>query len=296
MGDSSPPVNAGVPSAGRGRSAARRQVRFGHVWIDVLTLQGALEEIAALVEMGAGGCVFTPNVDHVVVAEEDRLFRDAYQRANLALADGQPIVWTSRLLGARLPARVSGSDLVWPLMELAAKRAWRVFLVGGAPGVAEAAAERLDRELGVRIAGIDASVVPLTVDAGAPDPVAARIASSRPHLVLVALGCPKQERWIHRNLDRIQPAVALGIGASLDFVTGRVRRAPGWVSRAGLEWLYRLGQEPRRLAGRYLLRDPKFLLVLLRTALAPRSERVRDAPPWSPARRAGTPPLTEKGP
>ena len=266
------------------------------MWIDVLTLQGALEEIAALVEMGAGGCVFTPNVDHVVVAEEDRLFRDAYQRANLALADGQPIVWTSRLLGARLPARVSGSDLVWPLMELAAKRAWRVFLVGGAPGVAEAAAERLDRELGVRIAGIDASVVPLTVDAGAPDPVAARIASSRPHLVLVALGCPKQERWIHRNLDRIQPAVALGIGASLDFVTGRVRRAPGWVSRAGLEWLYRLGQEPRRLAGRYLLRDPKFLLVLLRTALAPRSERVRDAPPWSPARRAGTPPLTEKGP
>jgi len=142
--------------------------------------------------------------------------------------------------------------------------------------VAQAAGERLVRELGVHVVGVDAAAVPLEAAAGVPDPALARLRATRPDLVLVALGSPKQERWIHRSLPGLRPAVAVGVGASLDFVIGRVRRAPRWVSAAGLEWLYRLCQEPRRLAVRYLWKDPRFLLVLLRTLLRPRAERVLD--------------------
>jgi N-acetylglucosaminyldiphosphoundecaprenol N-acetyl-beta-D-mannosaminyltransferase len=258
-----------------GRQALRPQVRFGHLWVDVLGFSEAIRKIEALVLAGAGGCVFTPNIDHVVTAEDDAAFRAAYAEASLSLADGQPLVWFSRLLGMPLPARIAGSDLVLPLMELAARARWRVYLLGGVPGVAEAAAARLKRELGVLVAGTDSSIIPLDAPAGEADPAAERLRAARPDLVLVALGAPKQERWIHRNLQRIRPAVAIAVGGSLDFLAGRLSRAPDWMSRAGLEWLFRLAQEPRRLAARYLLKDPRFLLVVARTAFSPRSQRVR---------------------
>ena len=263
----------------RSPAAARRQVRIGHLWIDALDFAGALDAIDALVGRGQGGSVFTPNVDHVVTAEDDPALRAAYQDASLALADGQPVVWASRLLGTPLPAKISGSDLVWPLMERAALRRWRVYLLGGAPGAAQAAADRLERELGVQIVGVDAARIPLDAVPGQPDEPLERVRSARPDLVLVGLGAPKQERWIHRSLAALRPAVALGVGASLDFLAGQVVRSPAWMSRAGLEWLYRLGQEPRRLAWRYLVKDPRFLAVLARTALSPRAERSRA--PWS---------------
>jgi N-acetylglucosaminyldiphosphoundecaprenol N-acetyl-beta-D-mannosaminyltransferase len=255
--------------------APRLQVRFGHLWVDALTFDDAIERITSLVQSGRGGSVFTPNVDHVVTAEDDLAFRDACGTADLMLPDGQPLVWASRLLGARLPAKVSGSDLIWPLMERAGRLGWRVYLVGGAPGVGVAAAARLERELGVRIVGLEDGAIPLDAPAGAADLALDRACAAHPDLVLVALGSPKQERWIHRALPRLRPAVAIGVGASLDFLTGRARRAPRWMSRAGLEWLHRLWREPRRLAVRYLWKDPRFLWVLLRTALRPRVERVR---------------------
>src|SRR5512138_3541312 len=130
-------------SAPAAAPAARTRIRLGRVWIDALRLEEALDEIGALVTRRAGGCVFTPNVDHVVGAERDAAFLSAYEVADLALADGQPLVWSSRLLGTPLPEKVSGSDLVWPLMQRAAREGWRVYLLGGAPGAAEGAAARL---------------------------------------------------------------------------------------------------------------------------------------------------------
>ncbi len=250
------------------------RVRFGHLWIDALSFEEAIDRVAALVAAGKGGSVFTPNVDHVVTAEDDPAFRAAYAEADLSLADGQPLVWCSRLLGARVPEKISGSDLVWPLLERAAREGWGVYLLGGAPGSAEIAARRAEAELGLRVVGLDAPMVPLDGPAG-EDPVAERVRASGAQLVLVALGAPKQERWIHRSLPRLRPAVAIGVGATLDFIAGRVQRAPRWMSRSGLEWLYRLLQEPRRLAGRYLWKDPRFLGILLRTMLSPRSGRVQ---------------------
>ncbi len=251
-----------------------RRVLVGHLWIDAVSFREAIERIAALVAARSGGSVFTPNVDHVVTAEDDLTFRSAYDRADLSLADGQPLVWATWLLGTPVPEKVSGSDLVRPLLERAAAEGWRVYLLGGAPGSAEAAAVRLQRELGVRVVGHDAPRIQTEGDPG-EEVVVERVRRAAPDLLLVGLGAPKQERFIDRITSRVRPAVALGVGASIDFLAGRVRRAPAWVSRSGFEWLYRLAQEPRRLAHRYLVKDPRFALVVGRTARTPRSRRVR---------------------
>jgi len=249
------------------------RVRFGAVWVDALTFDGALQAVARLVAAGRGGAVFTPNIDHVVVADEDPRLRAAYARCDLSLCDGQPLKWTAPLLGLALPEKVSGSDLVLPALRLAARHGWRVWLLGGAPGVVEAAAARLQREEGVTIAGTSS---PRIGEAPLPDEaqVVEAVAAARPDLVLVCLGAPKGELFIDRNRDRLGPAVSLSVGASLDFYVGHVQRAPRWMQRAGLEWLFRLFQEPRRMARRYLVRDPKFLLILFRTLREPRPGRV----------------------
>src|SRR5205807_3537335 len=127
------------------------RVQIGDLAVDALTFAQALDAIEALI--GRGGAVFTPNVDHVVMAETNAEFRAAYSAAGLCLADGMPLVWASRLLGRPLPEKVSGSDLLMPLMELAAVRGWRVYLLGGAPGAAEKAAE-VFRARGVKVAGV----------------------------------------------------------------------------------------------------------------------------------------------
>ena len=254
------------------RTAAR--VRIGELWIDRLDFEGALVALERLVDAGAGGAVFTPNVDHVVVADRHPEFRAAYARADLSLVDGQPVVWAARLLGEPQPAKISGSDLMLPLLELAARRKLRVYLVGGPPGAGEEAAAKMRRELGVNVVGVESPLIP---QAASPldQELAARICAARPHLLLVFLGAPKGELFIDRLRDQIAPAVAVQLGAGLDFYVGRVSRAPRWMQRSGLEWLYRLFREPRRLARRYLLDDPKFVAILWRTWRLPRAERER---------------------
>jgi N-acetylglucosaminyldiphosphoundecaprenol N-acetyl-beta-D-mannosaminyltransferase len=255
----------------------RGKVRFGEVWVDALTFGEALDAIVELVAGRRGGAVYTPNVDHVVVASRVPEFRDAYSRADLVLCDGQPLLWTSGLVGLRLPAKVSGSDLFLPLLRRAAREKLRVYLLGCGPGVAEEASERLRREEGVEVVSHSAPRIGL---AALPDEdqVIEAVAATRPDLVLVGLGTPKGELFIARARDRLRPAVALSIGASVDFYVGRVRRAPRWMQRLGLEWLFRLLQEPRRLARRYLVEDPRFLAILLHTLRRPRAERVLQAP------------------
>jgi N-acetylglucosaminyldiphosphoundecaprenol N-acetyl-beta-D-mannosaminyltransferase len=243
----------------------RPRVRIGHAVIDDLTLSGALDAIAELVARGRGGTVCTPNVDHVVLLEDDALLRAAYASASLVCADGMPIVWASRLLGTPLREKVSGSDLIGPLIQRAARARWRVYLVGGGEGVAARAAERLKVEApGREIVGIDARSIDLDRDAPAHDGLVAALTAARPDLVLLALGCPKQEIVMHRIAAAVRPAVCVGVGASLDFFAGAMPRAPRWMSAAGLEWLYRFGREPRRLWRRYLLRDPRFAAIFLR--------------------------------
>jgi N-acetylglucosaminyldiphosphoundecaprenol N-acetyl-beta-D-mannosaminyltransferase len=239
------------------------RVWIGEVPIDPLTFDEALDAIDRLVTAREGGTVFTPNVDHVVMADHDEAFRAAYRDVSLSLVDGMPVLWASRLLGRALPEKVSGSDLVPRLVERAASRGWRVYLLGGAEGSAAIAARALESH-GVEVAGFSAPRVPVSASPAAHAELADAIAKTEPDLVLVGLGAPKQELFATAVRDRLRPAVLLGVGASIDFLAGAVPRAPAWVSQNGLEWLYRLGREPRRLWRRYLLRDPQFFALILR--------------------------------
>jgi N-acetylglucosaminyldiphosphoundecaprenol N-acetyl-beta-D-mannosaminyltransferase len=248
---------------------------LGRIPIDPLTRALALERIAALVEAGQGGTVFTPNVDHVVLAEEDEGFRAAYAAASLSLIDGTPVLWACRALGRSAPEKVSGSDLIAPLAELAAARGWRVYLLGTSPQVIAAAVDRLRARFpGFDVVGSDSPRVDMAAPAAARRTLWERAAAARPHLVLVALGSPKGELFAHEARDALRPAVFIGIGAGLDFLAGVARRAPAWLSRIGLEWLYRLLHEPRRLWRRYLVRDRQFVPILWREWRRGRSSRV----------------------
>jgi N-acetylglucosaminyldiphosphoundecaprenol N-acetyl-beta-D-mannosaminyltransferase len=244
------------------------RVSIGGVPIDPLTLHEAILAIDLLVASERGGAVFTPNVDHIVEFERNPRLRQAYAAADLSLVDGMPVVWASRLLGRPLPEKVSGSDLIEPLLEHARTRAWRVFFLGGQEGVGALAAARLKETMpALSIVGTLAPRVDMTAPKERRADIVEAIRAARPQLVLVAFGAPKQELWIHEAREALKPAVFLGIGASLDFIAGTLPRAPLWVSRSGFEWLYRLGREPRRLWKRYLLRDPRFLVILLRDLL-----------------------------
>jgi N-acetylglucosaminyldiphosphoundecaprenol N-acetyl-beta-D-mannosaminyltransferase len=251
---------SGAPGVG-----TRKGLHFGRVWVDALTFEEALDAFEALVAARRGGRVYTPNVDHVVIAEHDARFAAAYARADLCFADGMPLVALSRLRRVRLPEKVSGSDFILPLVQRSAARGWRVYLLGGMPGVADAAAARLvERYPTLQIVGRDPARVDLAAPPAARDAEVERISEARPDVVLVALGAPKQEIWIDEVASRLCPAVLIGVGASLDFIAGTAVRAPRWMSRVGLEWLHRLGKDPKRMVRRYLVRDAELPAILLR--------------------------------
>lgn len=214
--------------------------------------------------LGAGEpCYFvTANLHTLMLADADPAMRDALDGAAFVLADGMPVLWGARLRGQRLPERVAGSDLLPALCEMAARRRYRVFFLGGPPGVAKAGAEQLvARFPGLQVAGTESP--PFRPPTPEEDKeLVDRIRTARPHLLFVLLTQPKGELWIRRHLTEIGVPVCAQFGASLDFVVGRVNRAPKWVQRAGAEWLYRLVQEPRRLGGRYA-RNGLFLARML---------------------------------
>lgn len=198
--------------------------------------------------------IATVNPEFVMTAQEDAEFRQILNEADLCLPDGVGLLYAARRWGASLPERVPGSELVYHLAERAAERGWPLFLLGAAPGVAEeAAAIFVARYPGLIIAG---------TYAGSPDPaendaLVRRINDSGAQLLYVAYGAPRQDKWIARNRAGLPTVrVAIGVGGSLDFVTGRAVRAPRWAQRLGLEWLHRLVKEPWRW--RRMLALPRF--------------------------------------
>lgn len=212
-----------------------------------------------------GQYVVTLNVDILLTALEHEGLREACRAARWVVADGMPLVWASRLLGRPLPERVNGADLALGLMERAAAGGYRVFLLGGESGVAELAARRLQANLPqLRVVGT--SSPPLGFDSRPEeiDRTVAAVRAASADIVLVGLGAPKQELWLRRHLGETGAAVGIGVGGTFNFWAGRVRRAPRMLQRAGLEWLWRLSQEPRRLWKRYLVRDVRFFPLLVR--------------------------------
>jgi N-acetylglucosaminyldiphosphoundecaprenol N-acetyl-beta-D-mannosaminyltransferase len=232
--------------------------------IDSVTLDEAVARIGLAVERGERGFVVTPNVDHVVRYRRDLAFRAAYDRATLKLPDGMPIVWAWRLLGRPLKARVTGADLLPAVCAYAASAGRSVFLMGGRAGVAPAAARRLsERFPGLRVAGVWTPADPFDVDGPDAAAAAGAIERARPDLLFVGVGSPKQEFWVVRHWERLGATVAICCGAAIDYAAGTLQRAPGWIQRSGLEWLWRLAREPRRLWRRYLVDDAAFVGIVL---------------------------------
>lgn len=203
--------------------------------------------------------VVTLNPEMVMAARHDAALRQAILSADLVLPDGIGIVWALRLRGERVPQRVTGVDLLEAFAALAVTHGFRIFLLGAAPGVAEAAARRLvARHPGLLIVGTHAGSPD---DSAAPE-ILSRIRASDADVVCVAFGVPAQEQWIASHRAQLGAVVALGVGGAFDFIAGRAPRAPRWMRQAGLEWLYRLVRQPWRW--RRMLALPRFAVAVLR--------------------------------
>jgi N-acetylglucosaminyldiphosphoundecaprenol N-acetyl-beta-D-mannosaminyltransferase len=252
-----------------------QKMHLGTIHADFVTKSEAIDRVIAMAKSGLGGFVVTPNVDHIILAETNFGLRAAYADASLSLVDGMPLMWASRLAGFPLPEKISGSDFVRPLLARAAEEHLRVFLLGAAPGVGEMAADRLKKDMpALSISGTFSPRMGFDHDASEEFEIMKHVSSTSPDIVLVALGCPKQELLMHRWRKQGFSPVMLGIGATLDFIAGTVKRSPAWVSAIGFEWLYRMMQDPRRLIKRYLIQDSAILRVFLKMMRIPKERRV----------------------
>lgn len=245
----------------------RRRVVLHGVAFDALTERECVRHIADRLDAGRGGWVITPNLDHVRRAQHDEDFRAMLREADLVVPDGMPLIWASRLQGTPLPERVAGSSMVSTLAAAADEAGRSLFLLGGEPGAAEEAGRVLrQRHPSLRIAGTLCPPLGFERDPQQMQAIRAALHNAQPDIVYVALGSPKQERLIRELRGGMSGTWWLGVGISLSFICGRVKRAPPWVQRLGLEWAHRLAQEPRRLARRYLVEGLPFAARLLTRA------------------------------
>ena len=238
--------------------------------IDLLRLRlaridsvGLVEAVVRAIREQRGGWIITANVDHLLRHHSNPEIAAINDQADLVVADGMPLLWAARLQGTPLPGRVAGSDLVWTLAQHAARDGLSLYLLGGAPGVAERAARRFrERWPDLRVAGFSSPLVSEVPTADELAQLRAVLAEAKPDLIYVAFGAPKQERVIAALRPALPNAWWIGVGISLGFVAGNPRRAPVWMQGLGLEWFHRLLQEPRRLARRYFLEDLPFTFRL----------------------------------
>ncbi|WP_239116579.1 WecB/TagA/CpsF family glycosyltransferase [Planotetraspora phitsanulokensis] len=255
---------AHAPVRRRGHGRRHGRVAVAGVKVDPLTEAQVVEHVVAALRRGRGGHLVTPNVDICRAISRHADLRALVTRADLAVADGMPLVWAARLLGRPLPERVTGADLIWSLSEAAAADGVPVYLLGGPPGVAETARDVLcDRYPGLVVAGTDAPPYGFETCPEALAEVRRRLVAAAPRLVFVGLGFPKQDRLIAMVRADLPGAWFVGCGSAIAFTAGAVRRAPAWMGDHGLEWLFRLLSEPGRLARRYLVDDLPFALRLL---------------------------------
>ncbi len=237
------------------------------VRVDAVTYDDVLDIIVQWIVQRQPHQIATANPEFVMAAQVDGEFRQTLLDADLCVADGVGLLWAARRLGARLPERVTGSDLTPLVAQVAAQRGWRLYLLGAAPGVAEQTARHLEQHNpGLRIAGVYAGS-PAPADAPA---IVQRVAAAAPDVLFVAYGAPAQDLWIARHKSELGVPVMMGVGGAFDHIVGVQRRAPRWVQRIHLEWLFRLVTQPWRWRRQLAL--PRFVWAVLRQPA--RSEEV----------------------
>ncbi len=244
---------------------------FGISFSD-MELSTAVEEIVHRVSLREKTYIVTPNVDHVLRFQKDKKFREIYTKAGLVLADGWPVVLASRLLGRALPGQVAGSDLFEKLCS-AVQGSYSVYFLGGSSGTPEVLKEKFNRSYPrLRIAGVHSpSPQELNMSEGVTR-IIEHINSSGADILFVGLGSPKQEYFIYDNWAKLNIKIGLGVGIALDYSAGVMPRAPLWLRKIGLEWLYRLIREPRRLFWRYFRGIVLFPLLCIKELFTSRED------------------------
>jgi N-acetylglucosaminyldiphosphoundecaprenol N-acetyl-beta-D-mannosaminyltransferase len=228
------------------------RARIAGVEIDRLTPRDAVDRIVALARTRGRHIVVTPNLDHMIRLRSDNGFRGAYAAASLVLTDGMPLVWVSRIGKTPLPGRVSGADLVHPVLAESERKGCSVFFLGPMAATLELALKRCALEFPrLRVAGAHAPPLNFEHDPTLDAACVGAIRDAQPDIVFLALGTPKQELWIARHRSQLDYGVALCVGAGIDFFAGVQQRCPKLLAQIGAEWIWRLLREPKRLGRRY---------------------------------------------
>lgn len=239
------------------------RITFMNTEIDNLTMIETLAEIDKLIYKNCKAYVVTPNVDHIVQLETNKELQDVYANADLILADGKPLIWISHFYKNPIKEKISGSDLFPLLCEMAAVKKYKMFFLGAAEGVASKAAEKLKEKYnGLQVVGTYSPPLGFEKDEIEMNRIVEMIKKVAPHILIVGLGCPKQEKFILHNREKLGVPISLGLGASFDFEAGNIKRAPKWLSDHGLEWLFRIIQDPKRMFKRYFIDDIKIIKLI----------------------------------
>lgn len=236
------------------------RMKFMNTEIDNLTMQETLQAINQLIQENKSAYVVTPNVDHIVQLETNRELQEVYKNAALILTDGKPLLWIANWYGTPIKEKISGSDLFPLLCNMAAAKGYKMFFLGAAEGVAKRAAENLTMKYkGLQVVGTYSPPFGFENNKNEMDKIKNMIKASKPDILIVGLGCPKQEKFMYHHCKELGVPISFGLGASFDFEAGNIKRAPRWMANHGLEWLFRITQDPKRMAKRYLVDDREIL-------------------------------------
>lgn len=227
-----------------------------NTYVNNVTMAETVQAIEGMIESEKKFYVVAVNVDVVVKMEEDKYLKEIIDKADLTLVDGKPLVWISKWYKHSVKAKISGSDLIPILLKKAAEKGYGVFIIGGANGIAEKARFNVEKKYkNINIAGTYAPPFGFEKDENEIAKMNRLISSVHPDLLITCFGCPKQEKWIYENYQKYNAKVSICAGATVDFLSGNVKRSPKWISEHGFEWLWRCIQEPRRLMKRYFVED-----------------------------------------
>lgn len=239
------------------------KIKVGKAYVSNVTQREAIDFVEKMVVNREKGYVVTPNLDHIVKLEDDPEFVRCYDKAALILADGNPVVWASRFLGTPLKELVTGSDLFQVLCKHASEKGHTLFFLGGLDGVAQKAADELTKQYPpIKVVGVYSPPFGFEKNPEENLRIINMINAVKPNILFVGVGAPKQEKWMYKNMDLLDVNVALGIGASFDFVAGTVKRAPSLFRQMGMEWFWRVSNEPRRLFKRYFIDSARFIPII----------------------------------
>lgn len=241
------------------------RMKFMNTEIDNLTMKETIDEIDKLIKKDKNAYVVTPNVDHIVKLETDKELQEVYKDADLILTDGKPLLWISKFYKTPIKEKISGSDLFPLLCKMAAEKGYNMFFLGAGEGVANKAAQNLINKFSkLNIVGTYSPPFGFEKDKKEIEKIINMVNKANTQILIVGLGCPKQEKFIHKYRKELNVPISLGLGASLDFEAGNIKRAPKWMSDNGLEWLYRLSKEPKRMFKRYIVDDVKIFKLMFK--------------------------------